>query len=621
MTDYLATKRPQYSALGFPLLDHDPLLTTFRTLNFRVVEYELPPYPLRLAGIVAIRMLSMIVGSSIVAYFLYHRVASRSNLLRWASLLGLITAFMIWPLLTGMSGVMLLDFWRPALGFRSSLLIWDIFHIRTRPEVESWNFARFLAQLWAFPKELDEIEERAQKEGFKRDPRWENLKGMPKVAVEAVLLLATLYFIPPQELTVGMNRLSYHLYCDMLGLSVSRPVFAPIQGVCRSHTGGTEQSGSQAHCFPRRPTDPHGTRTLWRRTAQSARDPHRSRDGRYVVSARVPRPSASQAIISHRLPSPSLALPRSARLRSAAPRHSENPLGTTNIRLFWSHWNRAIATVLHRVVFGGGRAKASLKKSKSRGQASGSSPGSSSAKKSIDGPESATGSTANGQRKSTRLDELRKRRDHLDHLSETEAEHTHATDDDENDRSSNSRPGSRSSSPKGLRGMTQLNGSGSGEGAGLRKRAKGEDGKDEKLGTAKPAPCSSSKNRQRGPFYPKAIAAIATFAMSVSLCLPACLLFPGLVSLANDPPSFPLSLPPLLRSWLTTQGIFHEHITYFTLGFASGENFLFFLANGFATVFSTWFKRTFPTANERIPTWAGVLLLHAFFLSVVPLCE
>ncbi|PKI84488.1 hypothetical protein MVES1_001575 [Malassezia vespertilionis] len=31
----------------------------------------------------------------------------------------------------------------------------------------------------------------------------------------------------------------------------------------------------------------------------------------------------------------------------------QNPLGATRVRVFWSRWNRAIATVLHRVIFGG----------------------------------------------------------------------------------------------------------------------------------------------------------------------------------------------------------------------------------------------------------------------------
>lgn len=119
---------------------------------------------------------------------------------------------------------MLLDFWRPALGFRSSMLVWDIWNIRTREEVNSWNFFRFLAHLWAFPKEEDEIEERTKREGYARNPRIENLKGYPKVLCEFVALLLTLYFIPPFELTKGMSQLAYHAYCDMLGLSVSEMI-------------------------------------------------------------------------------------------------------------------------------------------------------------------------------------------------------------------------------------------------------------------------------------------------------------------------------------------------------------------------------------------------------------
>lgn len=202
----------------------------------------------------------------------------------------------------------------------------------------------------------------------------------------------------------------------------------------------------------------------------------------------------------------------------------ENPLGTVNIRLFWSHWNRAIATVLHRVVFGGGR------KTKS----------------SVVGQKKKTVKTTPAADR--RLEALRNRK-HLDHLSETEFEAS-KTDDEDDERRKRSRA-------NGLK-MTQANGA---------EKTNGES-----------KPRSSSKSRSS--FLPKAFAAIATFAMS---------------------------------------GIFHEHITYFTLNYADGKNFLFFVLNGVATVFSTWFRRTFPEINARIPTLVSVLLLHAFFLAVVPL--
>jgi hypothetical protein len=101
------------------------------------------------------------------------------------------------------------------------VLVWDIFHIRTREEVSSWSIPRFYCHLWAFPKEEEEIEEREAKEGFKRSAIIENAKGMPKVLIEGFLLLLSLYFVPPYELTKNMSQLAYHLYCDALGVSVS----------------------------------------------------------------------------------------------------------------------------------------------------------------------------------------------------------------------------------------------------------------------------------------------------------------------------------------------------------------------------------------------------------------
>lgn len=402
-------------------------------------------------------MLTFILSSAVVAYLLFHYVSGRSPAAKWFSIISLITALMTWPLLTGMSGVMLLDFWRPALGFRSSLLVWDIFVIRDRSEVEAWNFARFFAQLWTFPKEVDELEERARVEGYHRNARIENLKGMPKVAVEAVAMFGTLYFIPPYELTKNMSQLAYHCYCDALGLSILMALALFGDGLLKLL--GMIINIEMADMF-------------------------------------------------------------------------ENPLGTTNIRLFWSHWNRAIATVLHRVVFGGGKSKTRLRKEKKQQAA-----------------------------KNSALSKLQ--RSHLDHLSETDAGHTSGEDES----------GRRSRTTSGLKPLSQVNGD-----AQLKQR-KGASSpvKETQNGSALR---DSKAGRKSSSFLPKAVAAIATFAMS---------------------------------------GIFHEHITYFTLGFANGENFLFFLANGVATVAATWFKRTFPEINDRIPTLVSVLMLHVFFLAVIPL--
>lgn len=449
-----------HSKLGFQLLASDPVLDTARRFGFKVVEYDVPPYPLWTAGIIAVRMLSFIVGSALVAFFLYHKVAVKSQVGKWASILSLIVSLLAWPLVTGRSGVMLLDFWRPALGFRSCLLVWDIFHIRSVEEVNSWSFARFFAQLWTFPKELDDIAERTKEEGYQRNARWENLKGMPKVAIEAIAMFGTLYFIPPFELTRNMSQLAYHCYCDALGLCILMALALFGDGLLKLL--GILIDVEMADMF-------------------------------------------------------------------------ENPLGTTNIRLFWSHWNRAIATVLHRVVFGGGKSKTLIRKKKAAAAAA---------------QQSAAG---------------KQRFSHMDGLSETDAGHTSGEEEHAN---------AKRRGAGGLKPMTQVNGNGNGE---LRKRKTGKDSSSAAAGSAGGRLGAPAK---KSSFLPKAAAAIVTFAMS---------------------------------------GIFHEHITYFTLGFANGENFVFFLLNGVATVTATWFKRTFPEINNKIPTLVSVLMLHAFFLAVIPL--
>lgn len=445
-----------YSKLGFKLLPSDPVLDTFRKLGYKVVEYDIPPYPLYTAGLIAVRMLGFLVASSIVAYLLYHKVAVKSRVGKWVSMVSLIVSLLAWPLVTGRSGVMLLDFWRPALGFRSCLLVWDIFHIRTYHEVSSWSFVRFFAQLWTFPKELDEIAERTAEQGYQRNARMENLKGMPRVAVEAVAMFGTLYFIPPYELTRKMSQLAYHFYCDMLGICILMALALFGDGLLKAL--GILINVEMADMF-------------------------------------------------------------------------ENPLGTTNIRLFWSHWNRAIAAVFHRVIFGGGKKKTLIRTRKAEAAAA------------------------------------KKRFSHMDGMSETDAGHTSGEDQHYHSSCSTSNDHGAGAA-RALKALSHIsNGKADWE---LRKRTAIKANGNVAAGT--PA--------KKSPFLPKAAAAILTFAMS---------------------------------------GLFHEHITYFTLGFANGENFLFFLLNGLATVAAAWFKRTYPHLNQEIPTWLSVLMLHAFFLSVVPL--
>lgn len=43
------------------------------------------------------------------------------------------------------------------------------------------------------------------------------------------------------------------------------------------------------------------------------------------------------------------------------------------------------------------------------------------------------------------------------------------------------------------------------------------------------------------------------------------------------------------------------------------------MLNGVATVVSTWFRRSYPSLNEKIPTPVALLILHVFFIAVIPL--
>lgn len=342
---------------------------------------------------------------------------------------------------------------------RYPVLVWDIFNIRTREEVESWSAPRFFCHLWAFPKEEDEIAERTREEGYQRSAVWENAKGMPKVMVEGTMLLLTLYLVPPYELTRNMSQFAYHCYCNALGFCILMALALFGDGMLKLI--GMACNVEMADMF-------------------------------------------------------------------------ENPLGTVNIRLFWSHWNRAIATVLHRVVFGGGRnTKSSVKNQRKNKMIA------------------AQKAKANGQ--------LNLARRHMDGLSETEAEGARTDEEDEAHKAAGKR-----ARQKGLTMTSATNGSAN---------AASNEAKAPGAGAEKPS-------KPRSPFYPKAIAAIATFAMS---------------------------------------GIFHEWITAMTLHYASGENFVFFVLNGIATVVSTWFRRTYPELNAKIPTVVALLMLHGFFLSVIPL--
>ena len=105
VADVLTPFKPAYSFWGFKLARSDPVIDVARRFGFQVVTYELDPYPLRMAAIISVRMLSFIVATSVIAYFLYHKTGQQKNpVIKYGIIGGLITTFMAWPLVTGMSG-------------------------------------------------------------------------------------------------------------------------------------------------------------------------------------------------------------------------------------------------------------------------------------------------------------------------------------------------------------------------------------------------------------------------------------------------------------------------------------------------------------------------------------
>ncbi|KAE8210666.1 hypothetical protein CF327_g5479 [Tilletia walkeri] len=467
MASFFTQKRAYSKVLGIPLFHSDPIVNLAKRGGFKITEYNQARYPLWEALFSLLQSLGFIIGTGALAYFAYHLAAKRNKAAKWVFTLGFISLFLLWPMLTPQSGAMLLDFFKPALGFRSSLLIWDVFMLRPVEEVESWHPFQFFAQIWAFPLELDEIAARTEKEGYQRSPRLQNLKRMPKVLVELAILISTLYIVPPYELTRNMSQLAFHCYSYGLGMSILMALAAICDGLLSLM--GIIIGVEMADMF-------------------------------------------------------------------------ENPLGTVNIRLFWSHWNRAIASVLHRVVFGGHKA----------------------ARKQVDRKIMAA-KALNGNKVAA---QALLRRGHFDGLSETEyAETTDEEVSHKNGSAKSSGVGSEKVSAARRRETSQL-------------RLSSATSGDDKSRKTKDGSSSTSSSTGGKKFASKAISAILTFACS---------------------------------------GIFHEHITYHTLGFANGENFLFFLINGFATVGTTWFKRRYPEINNKIPNFLAVIMLHSFFLAVAPL--
>jgi hypothetical protein len=80
------------------------------------------------------------------------------------------------------------------------------------------------------------------------------MKGYPKVFIEGIIFLGTLYILPPYAIAQTMSQLQYHLYCDAMGISVSAAAGSPQERDADCRTPDPDGAGA----LRRRPAQGHG---------------------------------------------------------------------------------------------------------------------------------------------------------------------------------------------------------------------------------------------------------------------------------------------------------------------------------------------------------------------------
>lgn len=254
------------------------VLEFFQRLGFETMQYA--PEPMNsvvymdemLRGVLDLSIMTLVV------YVAFYATANASPAVRRAAAVVVSGMVLLWPIQAGRGETWLFNFFRPAIGFRSALLAWDIFQIRTVHEVQSWSFRLFVCHLWFFPVEEVQLREREQREGFKRCPRMQCLKQMAVGVVQGVFAVVLLLAVPPKEAKAQMRPLVYHIYTLVMCVEIF--LLLSSGGLLLFNLVGLVTGIEQEVMF-------------------------------------------------------------------------QNPFFTTRLRYFWSRWNRAIATVLHRVIFGG----------------------------------------------------------------------------------------------------------------------------------------------------------------------------------------------------------------------------------------------------------------------------
>ncbi|WFD41479.1 hypothetical protein MPSI1_000108 [Malassezia psittaci] len=283
---------PKYDPVPFLLryipspLDYSPVpvprpeewMRFFRRCGFETMQYSSSMLTSDMFLNEGLRLILDLLVMTIIFYVVYHSTSRSSPTVRLIVSICMAGLLILWPVVVGTGKCAVFNFLRPAVGFRSGLLVWDIFQIRSVEEVESWSWAMFIAHLWLFPTEPEQIEERVRKTGRRRNPRIQSLMNFPLGLVQGAFGLLLLLFVPPKSAAMQMNFIPYSFYCILMGMLVF--LLLSSGGIVIFNSFGLITGIEQEAMF-------------------------------------------------------------------------QNPWFTTRLRHFWSRWNRAIATVLHRVIFQG----------------------------------------------------------------------------------------------------------------------------------------------------------------------------------------------------------------------------------------------------------------------------
>lgn len=177
--------------------------------GFEVIKYPMPDVSLEQFFDEMARVALDTFLFAAVVIPLYYATAKAPQTVRRLLAFLLSSLLFLWPSFLNTGKSALINYLRPAAGFRSALLLWDIFQIRSVEEVQSWSLSRFYSQLFLMPREKKEVDELRKDPSSPYNPRLICLKNLLEsfIYVFVALLLCPLF--PPKEV---MGLFPWHKY-------------------------------------------------------------------------------------------------------------------------------------------------------------------------------------------------------------------------------------------------------------------------------------------------------------------------------------------------------------------------------------------------------------------------